>query len=475
MFAIKRTKGSNVARFAGANNSLDALLPEFWAANGLRVFRENLVFPALFSMDYNSEIAKAGKVVHVRKRGELYARRKLAGTDVTASSLSSVGQLIRLNQQPYVHYEVDDIEQATSLGDVVNDYIDPAFFALARYINEAGAMMCYDFFRNQAGGDTVNGVRYADLVAARKKLNSLKVPQSERPLIVNNNAEATLLLEDKLTRADATGDGTPLQTGIIGRGAGFSIVPSLTLPDEINLVTPAHDDGAVDNSAGYEAGTDVLTVDGYAGVTLIEGTFVIIEVGASGSGKYSVHQITDVLVTSTNTVGITIVPALPFPVLDNALIRNYTKGTVSVAHDEQYAGLVRVVAPSGTVMAKGMGISFAADGPCYGIMEATLVSGTTYDLELNRPLDEAITTSDPAAIFPPVPISWSMTRDAVTMVSRGLRIPKGAATGAFTDYDGIGIRVVMGYDMKAQEELVTVDTLFGLKTLDRDKGMIVIG
>lgn len=457
-----------------ANNNLTALSPEFWVAEGLRILRERLVIYPNISFDYSPAVARQGQVVSVHKKSELYASRKLPGVDVTTSNLEATETLVKLDQQPHVHYSVEDIEQATSMGDVVNDWIEPAFYAIARYIEEITAMQAYDFFRNQAGGDLVNSVSYSDLVDANRVMNVLKVPVGERPLIVNHMAESALLKENNLTRVDAIGDGSRILNGQIGSGAGFRIAASPIMPMQLNDVNKVKVTGAVNNTGGYPTGATTLTVDGITGLITV-GTFCKIYADNTQASDMGVHQVTAQSASGGNTIGITIVPGLIRPVTDNAVIVFYTPGTVSGNYAEGYKGLVTVTPASGTVPDKYGAISFAANGAVYGILSVTNAGGGDYELELNRPLEAAISNGGLAANFPPVGVNWSMTRDAVTMVNRPLSLPKGNVQAALGDAMGIAVRVVIGYDMKAQEELVTVDTLCGIKTLDRNKGMLLIG
>ncbi len=458
-------------KFAYANNTLGPLSPEFWVAEGLRILRKQLVMMPLISTNYNPAIARAGQLVHVHTRNELTAARKLPGVDVVAQPLVTTEQLVRLDQQPYVHYRVDDVEQAVSMGDVVNDWIEPGFFAIADKIETVFALQGYDFFRNQAGGAEA-GTSYNDLVDLNRVVNVLKIPRNERVMVINSLSESELLKEDKLTRMDTVGSGAALLNGVIGGGAGFSVIPSLSMPQTGDDSTKVKVTGAVNHSAGYMAGAGTIVVDGFTGL-LDVGSFIKLETDLN-SNIFSVHQITAQSATSGDTTGITIVPEVYRKIKDNARIIVYTPGTVTVTKAATYAGLVRVTPASGTVPDQYGGVSFRADGPVYGIMNVTLVSSGVYDLELNRPLDEAITATGVAAFFPPVALNWTFTRDAVTMVNRPLRLPKGATSAAFGQAMGIAVRVVIGYNQLSQEELVTIDTLFGARSLDLNKGALLI-
>jgi hypothetical protein len=459
------------------DNDLDAMNPEFWAARGLLVLRKALVVAPLFNRDYSKEVAEFGQVVHVPKKRELSAGRKLPGVDVQAQNIGYDGTLIRLNQQPYVHYTVNDIERSNTIGDAVNDFIDPAFFAVAEHVDRACMLQAYDFFLNQTAGHLTNGLSYSDLVKHNTLMNNLKLPRGTRPMLINNGAEGSLLNEDKLTRADAMGNGSALLTGIIGAGAGFQIVPTLQAPivgDLANSITAV---GAINNSAGYGKGTTVLTVDGFTGARTL-GEFCTIETITLGSGRVSVHRILAQTLNTGNTVQITIEPALVESVVNNAVISVWRCANVEDTLAVQAGDNFDITVPAGGFINAGMGISFsaAAGAPVYGVMEATDMGSNVFNIQLNRPLEAAIATNDKCFIFPPVPINFCPMLDACGFVGRPLRIPRGAASAAQALALGmISLRVVFGYDMKAQNDMVTTDTLFGIQTLDRTKGTIAIG
>ena len=63
------------------------------------------------------------------------------------------------------------------------------------------------------------------------------------------------------------------------------------------------------------------------------------------------------------------------------------------------------------------------------------------------------------------------------MVSRPLAAPpQGVGVSSATvNANGVTMRATIGYDIKAQETIVTIDFLFGLALLDADMGAVVLG
>lgn len=64
-------------------------------------------------------------------------------------------------------------------------------------------------------------------------------------------------------------------------------------------------------------------------------------------------------------------------------------------------------------------------------------------------------------------------KNAFALVTRMLEQPQGAAKSAIVNYDGFGLRVVYDYDIKSKTDVISIDMLCGVKTLDKDLAAIV--
>jgi P22 coat protein - gene protein 5 len=73
----------------------------------------------------------------------------------------------------------------------------------------------------------------------------------------------------------------------------------------------------------------------------------------------------------------------------------------------------------------------------------------------------------------PTEANLAFHRSALALVSRTLPVPQGAAKAAAYGADGVGIRAVFDYDMDQKEDIISLDTLVGTKTLDPDRGVII--
>lgn len=57
-------------------------------------------------------------------------------------------------------------------------------------------------------------------------------------------------------------------------------------------------------------------------------------------------------------------------------------------------------------------------------------------------------------------------KNAFALVTRPLALPAGGANASIVNYDGFGLRVVQGYDINKKTQIVSIDMLCGVKTLD---------
>ena len=70
-------------------------------------------------------------------------------------------------------------------------------------------------------------------------------------------------------------------------------------------------------------------------------------------------------------------------------------------------------------------------------------------------------------------ISVAFHRTAFALVMRPLAIPMGAKEAAVESYKGFGIRVVKDYDVTYKRDVVSLDVLYGVKTLDANRAVLI--
>ncbi|WP_219470828.1 P22 phage major capsid protein family protein [Nonomuraea rhizosphaerae] len=70
-------------------------------------------------------------------------------------------------------------------------------------------------------------------------------------------------------------------------------------------------------------------------------------------------------------------------------------------------------------------------------------------------------------------VGMAFHRTAFALVTRPLVLPQGAANAAVASYKGFGLRVVMDYDIDKKQDVVSIDCLYGTKTLDANRAVLI--
>ncbi|MEV4335759.1 P22 phage major capsid protein family protein [Streptomyces sp. NPDC049590] len=83
--------------------------------------------------------------------------------------------------------------------------------------------------------------------------------------------------------------------------------------------------------------------------------------------------------------------------------------------------------------------------------------------------------ANPAAGQPTTEVDVAFHRTAFALVTRTLEVPPGAQDATIMDYKGFALRVVYDYDIKYKQTVVSIDCLYGTKTLDANRAVLIKG
>lgn len=73
------------------------------------------------------------------------------------------------------------------------------------------------------------------------------------------------------------------------------------------------------------------------------------------------------------------------------------------------------------------------------------------------------------------PCSLAFHRNAIALVTRPLALPMGSGRAAVVHKDGLGVRVVFGYDQDTKQDTVSLDIIYGIKTLEPAMAVKLVG
>lgn len=161
-----------------------------------------------------------------------YDKENGAGkTHATASFLT-----VNIDKDYAVNEVIDNYDAESVPDNIVADRLDSAGYSLALQMNtDATAEL-------QAGGTTMEDTAaltkdtvYKSFVDARTTLSKAKVPSTGRFALVSPDTLALLLQATEFIKASNLGD-TVVQTGAVGRVAGFTCFEDATLPAGVDYI-----------------------------------------------------------------------------------------------------------------------------------------------------------------------------------------------------------------------------------------------
>lgn len=144
---------------------------------------------------------------------------------------------------------------------------------------------------------------------------------------------------------------------------------------------------------------------------------------------------------------------------------------ISGTKDELKVALSSVTAATATVK---KGDAFILGGYLYHFAaDATAASGAVAEVAIDMPLVTDYTNAEVYIVNKPHSLAFH--RNAIALVTRPLALPMGASKAAIVSDNGLGVRVVYGYDQDTKVDTVSLDIIYGIKTLDATMAVKLVG
>jgi hypothetical protein len=145
--------------------------------------------------------------------------------------------------------------------------------------------------------------------------------------------------------------------------------------------------------------------------------------------------------------------------------------TVTGAKDATTVALASVTSTTATVKT---GDGFILDGHMYRFTaDASATAGAVASVTIDMPLVKAYTTATVYLVNKTHSLAFH--HNAIALVTRPLALPMGAAQSAVQSYNGMTIRVVYGYNQTTKTDTVSLDLIYGIKTLDPTLAVKLVG
>lgn len=459
-------------------NDVDALVPEIWAQESLAILEENMVIANLVHRDFSPLVASYGDVVNTRRPSEFSTKRKTASDSVVSQDATATNVPVTLNQHIYVTFTIKDSEASMAFKDLVEMFMQPAALQMARSVDRILLGQVHSFFANKVGrlAEMTSSNARDFVLDAREKMNVNKAYQTGRNLLLSPASETAMLKTDLFVAADNRGDGgTALEEARLGRILGFDTYLAQNVPyrtrTDADTTTCNHTAGAAPAATGNKA----CTATGNGGsATGFVGCFVWL------TAEGQPHWITAMTESGNNLTGITLNEAYVNTVAANAVGYIYNACDVDGTYTTGYTkGITLDGITANKLPVEGQLLAFGTTSGTrhtYTIVEVDSVNTTSVIVWLDRPLSANVANNAKAFPGPHGSFNLGFCRDAIAMVSRPLALPASTlgVKAGIGNYNGLSMRVAMQYDISAQGTIVTLDSLFGVKVLDEDLGVVLL-
>jgi hypothetical protein len=444
-------------------NDVDALIPEFWAREGIALLTENMQISRTIHRDFEMEFARFGDTVNTRQPSNFVAARKNKGSNVVAQDAVTTNIPVVLNQHCYVSFLLDDQDLTLAMEDLVSYFLNPAAIALARLVDQVCLSQVWQFagsgiVGSLSGLTNANGLQL--LAKTRGELNGQLVPDDgNRWLALGTEADSLMMQNAIFTQADQRGDQQGLINGYLGTKMNLNCYMSQNVP---YLLAGSVGTGEVDLLAGYGIGDTVLVVDGFADQEVLPNDWI------------SINGI-PYLVSATNAgvaTQITLAWGLKAAVANNDDILVYGRAAVNLVAGYS-AGHSEALVVNGATQTIQVGqvLTFGTSATKYVVVQT---NGTT-SITLDRPLEDAQAHATVIHLGPAGGgFNFAYHRNCMTLALRPLAAPRAGAASVVTSWNDVPLRVVITYDGQAQKHRVTLDFLAGVKVLDDDLGCLVL-
>lgn len=225
--------------------SINSFIPTIWSARLLMHLDNALVAKNFFNTDYEGEIRDQGDTVRINQIGNISIFKYVRNTDMTPpEELSTAAQDLIIDQADAFNFQIDDIDAVQMRVPLMDRAMQRSAYALAEkqdtflFNTLATAVPT----TNKVGSVTIASPdeMYELLVHLRTIMVKNNVPSIGRRVAVPPEAVAMLLKDDRFVGTGGTNAEGTLQSGFVGRAAGFFIFEVNTTPGG-NTIIAGHD------------------------------------------------------------------------------------------------------------------------------------------------------------------------------------------------------------------------------------------
>jgi hypothetical protein len=395
-------------------------------AETMRIVKNESAFLQHINREYDSEFAKKGNkpgsTVSVRRPVQFTVR---SGATANFQDVNETSESITVEPEFGIDWDFSDADLTLSVDRFSERYLQPAGSKLAAEIDIRIASRFYPRIYNFAGTPGTKPNSTLALANAQAYLDNLGVPRDSRILALEPLAMASLCDATKGLFNDQKALAEQYKTGMVRThlGVDYQMSPNI----------PTH------------------TVGTLGGTPLVNGA----SQGIINSGSTdNPHAWTTSLVTD----GWTAAAANRLKAGDIITIA----GVFAVNPvNKQNLGYLKQFVVTADTNSDGSGNATLVISPA-------IIAGGAYQNVTNRPADNAAITVVTGAASTAYPQNILFHRDAFTMVTVDMDVPKGMDMAERMVVDNVSMRFVRGFDITNNKRLCRFDIMAGFGSLQRD-------
>lgn len=446
-------------------NTFDPYNPQHWANESLAILEESMIAGGMVNRDFEDQLSSYGQIVNTRKPAELTAEPYEKGDAITVQDASATNLQVKLDTMLDTSFKVYDVEQTYSFKNLVEIFMEPAMMAQGRVLDRKILGKASQFLGNGVGalGGLSKTTAHDLLVDTQKKFNLLKAPDMGRRVVWTPNSHAHLLKTDLFVSAERAGQTETQRMANLGPKFGMDNWMSLNAPGCSGVTALA----TTTTTANTVAGDTVVPVTATTNI-------------AAGRYLTVVGDMTPLRVASIASLNVTMTRPLLAATASGAVITPIADAVINNAAGYA-AGWNKWMQVDGTGVPKvGQLVAFKAAGGTVYAAEYVIVdvkAGSNYQIRLDRPLEDTLADNDIVNLGPSGDLNFAFHRNALTLVNRPMALPvvqSGARIGVARSRH-MALRVILAYDNTYKALTVSIDSLFGIKTLETALGCVVYG
>ena len=393
------------------------ITPSIIAKEALVSFENEMCMGGLVHRDFKKEFVKIGSKVSVRKPVKFVASD--GNTRVNQNVSESMTE-ITINKRKHVSWTFSMQDLTLTVAEYNKRYIQPAAAALANIVDSDLCALNTDFYMAVGTPGTAPAL-FATYAAGVQKANEQLWPRKDRHLVMNPRGHAALI-----DSFDANIFSSKITEAAIERGATGKII-DMTVWQDANIKT--HTQGTMDLATPIVATQPTANSITMTDVAVGTQTVLIGDI-FSMAGCYDVN-----------------------PMSGDAY--RHLKQFVCTKDMTQVAG-------AGTIEFEPAIITSGAYKTCSAV---PTINGAI--LKFDGVSDASVVAAqDRNMIF---------HKNAMALVMVPLELPQGAAFKARETYKNLSIAVVKDFDIDEYEDIIRLDIMYGVKTLYRELGCLLVG